>query len=179
MIIFKTVNTINGMFYIGQHNRDDDNYLGSGKDIEKALKKDGRKNFTREILEVCSIKDVNVREQYWIKETRAVELGYNKTPYARGGRPGQLTIPEAIKKGVETRKRNNNYIPWNKGKTGIYTEETLEKMRKSHTDKPLSEEHKQKMRGKTPWNKGKTGVYSENTLQKMRGKTPWNKGKIG
>lgn len=36
-----------------------------------------------------------------------------------------------------------DYEPWNKGKTGIYSEETLEKI-------------SQRMKGNIPWNKGKT-----------------------
>jgi hypothetical protein len=58
----------------------------------------------------------------------------------------------------------------------------------------LSEEHKQKLRGKTPWNKGGTFTeetknkmseaalgrkHSEETIQKFLGRTPWNKGKKG
>ena len=58
----------------------------------------------------------------------------------------------------------------------------------------LSEEHKQKLKGKTPWNKGGTFTeetkkkmsesalgrkHSEETIQKFMGRTPWNKGKTG
>lgn len=50
----------------------------------------------------------------------------------------------------------NNHIPWNKGKTGVYSEETLRKIGKSS-----------KLR--TPWNKGKIGIIknSEETRRKM------------
>jgi hypothetical protein len=58
----------------------------------------------------------------------------------------------------------------------------------------LSEEHKQKLKGKTPWNKGGTFTeetkkkmseaalgrkHSEETIQKFLGRTPWNKNKTG
>jgi len=36
-------------------------------------------------------------------------------------------------------------IPWNKGKTGVYLEETLEKMRNAKLGKSLSKEHKMKI----------------------------------
>jgi hypothetical protein len=42
---------------------------------------------------------------------------------------------------VEKRNRNGDWAPWNAGKTGIYSEESLEKMRK-----PKSEEHKENLR---------------------------------
>ena len=52
---------------------------------------------------------------------------------------------DAIKK---IKKSTKGYTPWNKGKTGVYSEETLLLMSISR-------------QGKSPWNKGKTGVYSE------------------
>lgn len=55
---------------------------------------------------------------------------------------------------------------WNKGKTGVYSEETLKKMSESKKGIPLSEETKAKLKGRIAWNKGKT-----------TGQTPWNKGK--
>ena len=58
---------------------------------------------------------------------------------------------DAIKK---IKKSTKGYTPWNKGKTGVYSEETLLLMSISR-------------QGKSPWNKGKTGVYSEESLQKM------------
>lgn len=45
-------------------------------------------------------------------------------------------------------------IPWNKGKKGVYSKETLRIM----SIKKL---------GKIPWNKGKKGVFSKETLEKM------------
>ena len=51
--------------------------------------------------------------------------------------------------------RKKGCIPWNKGKTNIYSEDTLQRNRDAHL-------------GKIPWNKGKTGIYSKETLQKMR-----------
>jgi len=73
--------------------------------------------------------------------------------------------PELKRKTSESVKGKT---PWNKGKTGIYSEESLALMSDSK-------------KGKTPWNKGKTEIYSEETLKKIsesgKGRTPWNKGK--
>lgn len=51
-IIYETTNEINNKIYVGVHATDklDDGYLGSGLALKRALKKHGRKNFTRRIL---------------------------------------------------------------------------------------------------------------------------------
>jgi len=66
------------------------------------------------------------------------------------------------KKTIQRMKDANNpgrfkleSTPWNKGKTGVYSEESLKKMGDAS-------------KGRTPWNKGKTGVYSEETIKKIK-----------
>jgi len=78
--------------------------------------------------------------------------------------------------GIRCGKANKGRSAWNKGKTGIYSKETLDKMRKSK-----SEEAKQAMR-KPKSNTEKMGRYerSEETRKKLadavRGKKWWNNG---
>ena len=50
--IYKTTNLINGKFYIGAHKTKEinDQYLGSGKNLNRAIKKYGKNNFKKEIL---------------------------------------------------------------------------------------------------------------------------------
>ena len=50
--IYLTTNVINGKQYIGSHNGEiNDSYLGSGKLLIKSIKKYGKENFKRIILE--------------------------------------------------------------------------------------------------------------------------------
>ena len=79
-----TINLKNGKRYIGSHstNNIDDNYLGSGKLIIKAVKKYGRENFKREILKKCkTIEEARKLEESYIKEYCTLSpSGYNLHP---------------------------------------------------------------------------------------------------
>jgi hypothetical protein len=53
--IYKTTNLLSGRYYIGMHSTDnlEDGYLGSGTYLRRAIKKYGKLNFNREIVEFC------------------------------------------------------------------------------------------------------------------------------
>jgi group I intron endonuclease len=79
-IIYKTTNLINGKIYIGQHcTSANDGYLGSGKIINLAIKKYGKRNFMRETIDYCNGDNVDAKEIYWINELNSQnpEIGYN------------------------------------------------------------------------------------------------------
>jgi len=78
-IIYKTTNLVNGKIYVGKHySSADDGYLGSGSKLNEDIKKYGKENFKREILEHC-ISGVDEREIYWIKKLKSINpnIGYN------------------------------------------------------------------------------------------------------
>jgi hypothetical protein len=72
MVIYETINLINGRRYIGKDKFNDPNYIGSGRILLRAIKKYGKDNFRKIILEQCnSEQELNEREKYWIQITNA------------------------------------------------------------------------------------------------------------
>jgi group I intron endonuclease len=85
--IYITTNLTNGKMYIGQakfRNPSYDNmYLGSGVFLKKAVKKYGRKSFTKEIIFVADcLENLNWAERMFITEHSAVKSSkyYNFSP---------------------------------------------------------------------------------------------------
>ena len=85
--IYLTTNLINGKQYIGQHyGYENDNYLGSGVKLTKAIAKYGKKNFHRIILCYCkNQEEANQKEIEIIHNYNAVE-DENFYNLAEGGR---------------------------------------------------------------------------------------------
>jgi len=88
MVIYKTVNQINGKWYIGKDAKNYYGYLGSGTAILSAIKKYGKENFKKEILEECeTLEQLSQREAIWIEQTDAVndKMSYNLVSGGQGG----------------------------------------------------------------------------------------------
>lgn len=68
-IIYKITNTVNNKYYIGRHstNNVDDGYMGSGIWIKNAIRKYGRDNFVKEILD-----EANSSAELWELEKKYV-----------------------------------------------------------------------------------------------------------
>ena len=116
--IYLTTNLVNGKKYIGAHYGGlDDFYLGSGNIFKKAVELYGRKNFHKEILEICEdYNSMNIAERKWIKEYNAVESnefyniadgGFNSNPLAGMSEEAKI---ERSKKISEATKGEKNYF---------------------------------------------------------------------
>lgn len=106
--------------------------MGRGIVITNAIKKYGKENFNKEILEYINDdekhKIVSEREIFWIKEENTLcPSGYNISPGGEGG-----CTKESAKKGVLTKKKNGY----------IVSEETKKKISDSKKGKQFTEEHK-------------------------------------
>ena len=157
MFIYMTTNLVNGKKYIGRcaHNPDSytgKKYLGSGKWLIMAIKKPGRENFKREVLEVLS----ENATKHDLRECEYKWLNFFKAP----------DNPEFYN------------ISWNNGGFGkgdSHTKEFKEKLSKTMKEKVyengLPEEWKKNVieaaKGRIPWNKGKK--FSEEEKKKMHG----------
>lgn len=102
---YRTTNTINGKIYIGKRTTDrvEDGYLGSGKLIAYAIKKYGRENFTREIIEfydsseAAFLAEVNHIQSAKDRGETLYNISTGGTgtklgPNASKGRPGELNF---------------------------------------------------------------------------------------
>ena len=88
--VYKITNKINGKFYIGKRKHITpykDSYMGSGKQIQFAIKKYGRLNFTKEILQIFESNDgaAKYEAELVTKEVVANGNSYNMHEGGHGG----------------------------------------------------------------------------------------------
>jgi group I intron endonuclease len=155
MIVYITINLINGKKYIGKDIKNNPKYLGSGSLFKEAVKKYGKENFKKEILEICStIDELERRETYWIEYFNAIKdnMFYN--------------IRENVKnwysKADENKKQyvKNKISLSNKGKK--LSNETKEKISKSNLGKIKGKYHTEESKLKISMkNKGRKHTLEE------------------
>lgn len=83
--IYLITNKLNGKQYVGQSNNIERRikehcYPGRAKNgypIDVAIRVDGKENFDFEVLEECSLDELNEKETYWIQKLHTMEHGYN------------------------------------------------------------------------------------------------------
>jgi hypothetical protein len=162
------------MAYVYKHIRKDTNevfYVGIGRLPNRLYSKTNRNNHWRNIVNnfgfIYEIIEDNLewseaceRERYWISYygRKDLKLG-TLVNLTDGGNGGLNRSEETVRKIIESRKwykhseetkqkiskSNTGNISWNKGKYGIYSEESRNKMSNSHLGKKLSDETKKKM----------------------------------
>lgn len=191
-------------YYIGSHlGSEDDGYICSSRWMRQSYKRrpeDFRRRILRRNIQKLDLKE---EESKWLSLIKTEELGtryYNlsKIMNGNGWKPGQPRSEETKKKVSEGLKRawdegriekNKNHfkkdtIPWNKGKSGIYSEETKKKISEARQrqvfTKETIEKRSAKLRGKkrrkedidkmvmTKQARKKEGIYKQHIA--------WNKG---
>ena len=91
--VYEITNLVNGKKYIGKRSCncpiEDDKYMGSGKYLKNAIKKYGKENFKKTVLEICvNEKDAFDREEYYINTFNA-HINSNYYNISSGGDGGR------------------------------------------------------------------------------------------
>ena len=117
--IYKITNKITGKIYIGlsidiyrrfyEHQTKGET---SRIPVDVAIQKYGKDKFSYEVLEECSIDELNQKETFWIKKLNAIENGYNCSEGGNqqsiGENNGKAKLTE--KDVIEIRKAYNNHL---------------------------------------------------------------------
>lgn len=120
--IYKITNLINNLIYVGQsvsieqrfanhRSRKNGNYRGSL--IDQKIEELGVDKFSFEIIEECSIEELDEKEIYWINYYDSYNTGYNQT--AGGSSCIGKSNPRALlteNDVFEIRQMYNNHIPF-------------------------------------------------------------------
>lgn len=141
--IYKTTCLVNGKIYIGCHatNNLNDGYFGSGKLLLVAIKKYGKENFTREILETFSNpEDMFDRERILVNED-LISSGKSYNLVVGGSGGFKVQDIETWKKKLSASRIGNTNAKGTK-----HTDETLKKRSAS-------------LKGRPAWNKGLPGTW--------------------
>lgn len=186
--VYKTINNLDGMFYIGVHKTKNvnDMYFGSGLWLKRAIRKYGKENFTKQILFIFSnpeeayLKEIELLTQELINS----QLCYNMREGGHGGwtecsrqqsskRLKELwNDPEWKLREIERRRiSSTNFFndpqcnhPFKQNKT----EEWKQEARTRNLGKQLSEETRKKISESLQGRKPHGFKHSEASKEKMR-----------
>jgi len=206
--VYITTNIVNGKQYVGDHstNNLNDNYLGSGRPaFNNAIKKYGKENFRKKILEFFNTKKeaFDAQEKYIkLYKSHVSQNGYNIS--RKGGHGVKDCISEETKKKLSIASKNWHSIVGFSEETKLQLSKSLkgknvgkirtEKQKRKYSEissgvnnsmfgKKHTKESKEKMSKSAKLRKSngmKNKNHSEETKQKIRnskkGTIPWNKG---
>ena len=100
--VYLTINKVNNRAYVGMCSSKKSNaYIGSGTLLKIAIKKYGKENFSRTILESCATEqELREAEKRWIEKFDAVnsEQFYNLSEGGRGGKTANYRKMSSIVK---------------------------------------------------------------------------------
>lgn len=179
--VYEITNNINGKKYIGKRSCDcpieEDNYMGSGKLLNKAKKKYGITNFSKKVLKICNSEEEAYENE--LLEIAKVEADTNPMYYnisfgGKGGIKGINVSKETIEKRRIANSGKNHFrygkeltnehkLKISKAHKGMkHTKETCIKMSTSRKGRIISEETKKKI---SDTEKGKE--VSQETREKL------------
>ena len=159
--IYKTTNLINNKFYIGKHctTKLENDYLGSGKRLRYSIRKYGKENFKKEILEFCENQEVLAEREKEIvnQEMLNNSLCMNLMIGGRGGYAYNNI----------TKEQHSNFSKLGGINSAKIRKENpeIDKKVKFASSKSLKERHKLKQINYVTWPKGKR--HKEETKLKM------------
>lgn len=173
--IYKIINKINNKTYIGSsidvegrfyaHKNKLKNNKHPNSILQNSVNKNGIENFLFEIIEECSKELLVEREQYWIDCNKN---GYNIRKIAQSNYGISLSDEHKKKIGLSSKGRKHSEVTkriLSDVHKGVpKSKESVEKMRKSLTNRKLSKEHKIKI-SENHYNKNKP--LSDETKKKI------------
>jgi hypothetical protein len=176
--LYKITNLINNKIYIGIHSTDnlDDGYFGSGKVLIKAIKKYGKENFKKEIIEQFESREhASIQEELIVNEDfiKRVDTYNCKIGGDNSGILGYKFSDEALSKRTMSRKNFK------------HSEETKARMKNNMLGHIVSDETKNKLsitslaywndftidkseRNKKISNSNKNKIFTDETKNKIR-----------
>jgi group I intron endonuclease len=159
--IYKTTNKINGKIYIGKHQTLDldDDYMGSGKLLAKAISNYGIENFTKEILYVFDNEtEMNAKEAEMVNEEFVGDA--NTYNLCHGGHGGFSYINGNGLRGCHNNETWDKISDTLKGRSP--SENTLKGLRLAHAEGRM---HKlPSFEGKSHTDKTKKKIGNANSL---------------
>lgn len=189
--IYITTNHINGKKYIGQriYSRTGwKTYLGSGIVLNRAIKKYGKENFSKEIIEECDSKEhLDEREIYWISYYNAIK-SRNFYNIASGGDGGNTTSGFDAKRLAQLKKlRSKRLIERHQnGKETFNTKLTkdivvniiIPRLKNNEFNSDIAKDFNvssgtiDDIRHHRTWKKYTEGIIFDNISSRKRGRTP-------
>ena len=137
--IYVVTNLVNGKKYVGRTRYDNDNYYGSGDLVKKAVRKYGKKNFSKVYVDsTLGSNEANKLEVEWIlKEDSLIPNGYNLLLHGYGGNMSE-SQKDIIKKSVKSQWDDPNSI--------FNSEEYRKRLSDAARNRTWSDETKEKIR---------------------------------
>lgn len=171
--VYKITNTLNGKIYIGKRKHDDptkDTYMGSGKLILAAIKKHGKKNFSKEIIAIFENNDdaAALEASLVTKEFISSGVSYNLHEGGHGGfaHINSLAKEERVNVKAFREKHARGEIKTGGNTTQFFTEDSYRKIREASAKgneilKGISQEQREKINKKiSESNKGERNSQS-------------------